>query len=268
MAYKDILVRIDGGAAQACGRVAATLAGRAGGVVTGLYLKTPLIDRYGAVDALSSLPPEDLDKLVRDNDAAEQDRARTAAAALEAEATATGAAFDWRMVEGDAQDLVEAALCADLLVAPAEGAGGLAVDAALAGCAVLVVPEHAQGPVGQRALVAWNGRREAARALREALPLMAEGAVLEVRAAGADTAAGALDPLKRRLVRNGFVVNTAAAAPADGPVADWLKAEAAAAGCDLIVMGVYGHARLREFVMGGVSRDMLATPPLPLLIAH
>ena len=54
----------------------------------------------------------------------------------------------------------------------------------------------------------------------------------------------------------------------DQSIAEWLQSEAATTGCDLIVMGLYGHTRMREFVLGGVSRGMLLAPSLPLLVSH
>ena len=63
-------------------------------------------------------------------------------------------------------------------------------------------------------------------------------------------------------------VNAVVAAHPDEKVSDWIGDEAKKAGCDLIVMGLYGHTRVREFVLGGVSRGMLHEPPLPILISH
>jgi nucleotide-binding universal stress UspA family protein len=74
--------------------------------------------------------------------------------------------------------------------------------------------------------------------------------------------------LRRRLEDRGLTVNVVVAAHQGDHVADWLRDEARQAGCDLIVMGLYGHTRVREFVLGGVSRSMLHEPVLPLLISH
>ena len=118
-------------------------------------------------------------------------------------------------------------------------------------------------------LVAWNGSRESGRALRDALPLMAAGAVVEVRMARPKDAAGdEPEALRQHLERHGFTANVVTIVDEGQSIAEWLQSEAATTGCDLIVMGLYGHTRMREFVLGGVSRGMLLAPSLPLLVSH
>jgi len=137
------------------------------------------------------------------------------------------------------------------------------------GLPALAVRRGAPPAIGARALVAWNGGREAARALRDALPLLADGAAVEVRMAHPNPDEG--DPaqgLRRRLEGLGLKVNVVVAAHPEERISDWIRDEAKRTGCDLIVMGLYGHTRMREFVLGGVSRGMLHDPPLPVLISH
>ena len=277
MAYKDILVQIDAAASGPRYAIAAELAARAGGQLTGLYLKTTLINQYTNIDPIGNLPPEDLQKLIKDNDQNQNDNATRCAEALKRAADDAKASFGWRIVGGDSpDDLISQAQMADLLILPPPAAHAAysvhasAVDIALAGCPVLLVPEEAaKASIGERALVAWNGSREAARALRDALPLLKPGAKVEVRIARPqDSLRDDSKALAAHLERHGFKSNVRTIEEDPKSVAGWLKAEAASAGCDLIVMGLYGHSRLREFVLGGVSREMLHTPTLPLLIAH
>ena len=54
----------------------------------------------------------------------------------------------------------------------------------------------------------------------------------------------------------------------DALAGDILRREARDRGADLVVMGLYGHTRLRELILGGVSRELLAEPPTPLLVVH
>jgi nucleotide-binding universal stress UspA family protein len=276
MAYKDILVQLDEPASAPRYQIAADIAARAGGHVTGVFLKTTLINQYNNIGNIGYLPPEDLNKLVKDNSRAQDDDDDGAIAALKAAASAAKANWAHRTIGGDIPDeLISLAKTADLAVLPPPTANpaysvhASATDICMAGCPVLLVPgQLAKTAIGEKVLLAWNGSREAARALRDALPLLAPGATVEVRMAGAKGDGDAAADLKTHLERHGFAANVATSDESRSHIADWLKAEAAAAGCDMIVMGLYGHNRLREFVMGGVSRDMLHDSPLPLLISH
>jgi nucleotide-binding universal stress UspA family protein len=123
-----------------------------------------------------------------------------------------------------------------------------------------------------RILVAWNGTRESARALAEAMPYLhkaQEATVVVVddeppaegRAAlGKD----AVDHLKR----HGINATLHRARLRDGDVGATLIAETRRLKADLIVMGGYGHSRLREWLLGGVTYTLLHKAPVPLLLAH
>jgi nucleotide-binding universal stress UspA family protein len=138
---------------------------------------------------------------------------------------------------------------------------------------VLVVPpDYADQPVASTVVAGWDGSTQALRALAAALPLLQRaGSVLLVlvnpdrlsdlhgEQPGADMAL--------YLARHGVKVDvvlerthaTAGAA---------LMAQARAAGAGLIVAGAYGHSRYREWVLGGVTRELLERTPVPLLLAH
>jgi len=277
MAYKDIVVQLDAAAPAARYQIAADLAARSGGRVTGVYLKTTLINQFDSIEALGYMPPGELDRLIKDHNQGQDEDAAKAAAALNKVAQALKADSDCRVIGGDTPaDLIAEARHADLVVlgppspAPAYNVHASPVDIALGGGGpVLIVP--AQGDrikIGARALVAWNGSREAARALRDALPLLAEGAVLEVRIAHPKDGAPDTAPLRRHLEQHGLKVNIETVVEEGQSISEWLVREAVQTDCDLIVMGLYGHARLQEFVLGGVSRQMPHGSPLPLLISH
>ena len=144
-----------------------------------------------------------------------------------------------------------------------------------AGRPALIVPYAGEiTEIGRRVLVAWNGTREAARALFDALPLI-DGAeavtVLEV-----DPPAGVADgdPVLRAghvvaaLARRGVAAKAETLASGDAPAADVILSAAADAAADLIVMGAWGHSRLREYVMGGASRGILDEMTVPVLMSH
>ncbi|SDD82775.1 Universal stress protein family protein [Cupriavidus sp. YR651] len=139
---------------------------------------------------------------------------------------------------------------------------------------VLVVPSAGEFPhVGQRALVAWDGGREAARALHDALPLLA-GSAVELFCASTATQALRTDaaPVShaaRLLERQGATVSIHhSPAGADMIIGERMLSHAADFDADLIVMGAYGHGRFRELALGGVTRTLLASMTVPVLMSH
>jgi nucleotide-binding universal stress UspA family protein len=278
MTYRTILVQLDGETSPVRYEIAAALAARTGGHVSACYLKTTLINQYNAIGAIGFLPPEDLNQMIREVDQGQMEASAKATAVAARLAAAAGVGFESRVISGDTPDaMIAAARCADLTILPPPSASpaynvhASAVEVAMAcGGPVLVTPRNASSPrIGDRVLVAWDGGREAARALRDALPLLAPNAVVEVRMAGhGDDHDRKADDLAARLERLGCAVNVVFADLRETRIGEWLKSEAKAADCDMIVMGLYGHARVEEFVLGGVSRQMLHEPALPLLISH
>jgi nucleotide-binding universal stress UspA family protein len=177
--------------------------------------------------------------------------------------------------EGDAGALLaEAARGADLTVLAQEGGPGLEALAPQpihhvilsAGGPVLLLPRAELGAtLGARALVAWNGSREAARAAKDALPFLAEAERVTLLAAGEDAAAG-LDAGTALLKRHGAKVTAKQVELGPRHGATLLEA-AGAEGADLLVMGAYGHSRLREIVLGGATREVLRDARVPILLS-
>jgi nucleotide-binding universal stress UspA family protein len=107
--------------------------------------------------------------------------------------------------------------------------------------------------------VAWSNRREANRAISDALPFLmrAEAVhVIQVAAEGEQDADG-LAEVKRRLSRHGVAADCETAVPAYRSIAGDLQAAADRHDADLIVAGGYGHSRMREWVMGGVTQELI-----------
>ncbi|WP_342643927.1 universal stress protein [Rhodoligotrophos ferricapiens] len=139
------------------------------------------------------------------------------------------------------------------------------------GRAVYVLPPDAQPKELTAILIAWNGSREAARAVAEAMPFLHRAKQVHVALIEDDPAEelklenGA--DLARHLSRHGISVEIR-------HVADWHRRSAALLneiqhiGPDLVVMGAYGQSRFQEWVMGGVTRDFLKTCPVPMLMAR
>lgn len=191
-----------------------------------------------------------------------------------------GVSWDWRHVEGDVvHGLLSAATLTDgmIVTLPAgprkEFADPLhlAADLALAGrVPVIAVPQAAKSfPVTGRAVVAWEGSQEASAALRLSVPLLKlaeEVHVVTVEEAGKYPfpATDAPEYLARHGIKCQFHTW-----PQDGRTVEAaLKAAIGVLKPDWMVMGAFGHSRLREMVFGGVTRALLREVHVPLLLAH
>jgi nucleotide-binding universal stress UspA family protein len=139
---------------------------------------------------------------------------------------------------------------------------------------VLVVPYAGSFPeVGKRVIIAWNRRREAARAVHDAMPLLGNAkavTVIEVdppaSLPGEPVVTG--DDLAGALSRRGIPALAETTTSGDLGVDNVLLSRAADLGADMLVMGAYGHSRLREYVLGGVSRGIFGQMTIPALMAH
>ncbi|MBS0222610.1 MAG: universal stress protein [Proteobacteria bacterium] len=279
MSYKAILVHCDAGKTSAA-RIAVTfdLAARFGAHVTGVYVRprfeAPIFsDGSLAVDALYN----NFETSVKADEAA-------AEALFKSGAAGKGAPSQWRTVDGYPDEaLAQLAHGADLVVV-----GQCEREALTMGSQpdlpeqvtlaserpVLVVPYiGVTSPPGRKVLLCWNGRREAGRAAAGALPLLEkaeEVSVLTITASGdekeesAQSAAELVTWLGRHGVKASLVHDSAD----DSDIGDIILSRAADSSIDLIVMGLYGHSRMREMVMGGASRTVLASMTVPVLMAH
>jgi nucleotide-binding universal stress UspA family protein len=225
--------------------------------------------------------PEQVERIAL-SAAALREKAEALARAFERHCEAAGvASFESRVVVDEAVDaVVRHGRCSDLVVvgqrdrdAPVEGVAFDFPQQVLlhAGVPVLVVPHAGSGPtLGQRVVVAWKDRPEAARAVRDALPLLrtAERVVLCAVAEGSAQAPAddGADTVVPWLATHGIRVETHLEAPGD--VGDRILTRAADCNADLIVSGGYGHSRLREWVLGGATRALLEHMTVPVLFSH
>ncbi len=178
-------------------------------------------------------------------------------------------------LEGEPRVLVpERARVADLVLVAQTRTHGLEVlepdvaeHVAMEGVApVLVMPAGGwQGPLGQRVLVGWNGSRQAARALHGALPFLATAREVRLVALGEEASAAGLEDAAFWLQRHGVEPAVERHPAADRPGARLLEL-ARAGEADLLVIGAYGHSRLRELVLGGATRHILQHADRPVLV--
>ena len=144
-----------------------------------------------------------------------------------------------------------------------------------AGGPVLLVPETSRfETVGERVLIGWNGSRESARAIRDAIPFIARAEQVAVAAICTAPTPG---PAESSCADVAAMLNRHVATPvnicrferpATVSTGEALLKYAAEGGYDLLVAGAYGHARFHEFVWGGVSRSILSSMQLPVLMSH
>jgi nucleotide-binding universal stress UspA family protein len=127
-----------------------------------------------------------------------------------------------------------------------------------------MLPPGASGPFGTAIVAGWNGSREAARAVHEALPFLTAAERVVLCAVG-EEAARHLEAAATALRRHRVPVHPEQVDGPDGNAGETLLARAAAHGADLLVMGAYGHGRLRELMFGGATRHVLREATLPVL---
>lgn len=125
---------------------------------------------------------------------------------------------------------------------------------------------------GRRILVGWNGSREAVRAVHDALPFLRKAEeVTLLTVETSDTSDGRSyggDKMLRHLAHHGIEAKARRSMVNSGNVGDVILSRAADARADLIVMGAYGHSRLREFVLGGATRRVLSQAKIQVLMSH
>jgi nucleotide-binding universal stress UspA family protein len=212
-------------------------------------------------------------------------RAKDTLAGYQKLADDSGVSMEAHVVEGQVIPILrEHTKYSDLLLLgqdqpddPDNSSYGLA-DALLfeGACACMVVPHSGklEAP-GKRVLLTWNASRESARALREAMPFLTRAETVVVLSSEPDggdseTARGhphALE-LDRLLKSHGIEAVSSGISDTDITTTDAIIGQAADMNADMIIMGAYGHARLREIILGGVTRDLLKQSPVPLFLAH
>ncbi|MDO9430001.1 MAG: universal stress protein [Phenylobacterium sp.] len=278
MSYRDILVVMDqaeSGAMRA--RLGADLASRWNARLSGLFPTSDFLLQFGAAEALTGLSPADIDRILRDHVKAVEDASEIARTNFEAAAGEAGVASDWMTVNGDHDDaLVACARRTDLTIMPNRMVihmGQRRVDAANVGVAcggpVLITPHDDYAPpIGKRVLIAWNGSREASRALRDGWPFIETAEEVHVLIVSPHGEGGPDGVLQRLLERHGIEANLIVDPSEDESAADVIERQMAEFDVDLLIMGLYGRSRLRELVLGGVSRQLLKDMPAPILMSH
>jgi nucleotide-binding universal stress UspA family protein len=287
MALKDLLVYVDPTEDSFLRlRLGVDLAARHESRLTALFVtewSRAQSDRHKAAELglVSAQGMRDLEQTIEATMQAAAGRLRTA---LEALAGERGVAAELRCVDGIASSVVpQHARYADLCILgrdQPEGPASIEYTFAehllfLTGRPVLFVPAiERPATLGRRILLAWNSSRPAARSLNDALPLIERAehtTVLMINPSGFIDGHGAPpgEHMVEHLRRHGAVADAVRVEDVPhGAIADRLQAEAHARSADLIVAGAFGHPRLWEKMLGGVTYDLLMRMSLPIFMSH
>ena len=189
---------------------------------------------------------------------------------------------EWHMAIGLTEPFVTRwAQCADLVILgqriPDHDTGLYRPEDVVLSCGrpVLVVPYAGRRPdrIGENVLIAWNGSREASRAVQDALPFMSASSAVTVLLVDPDDEVADVElaqDLVAHLGRHGLNARTQVIRHdlATLAVSGTILSQVAELDADLLVMGGYSHSRFREIILGGVTRDILRDTNLPVLMAH
>jgi nucleotide-binding universal stress UspA family protein len=278
MSYKDMLVHVDSSAASAERLdIAARFARMFDAHLIGLYVAALApIHQYAEADFGPDLV-EAHDKYMREaaDEAERTFRSRIEAASLNSE---------WRRLEGNLPDLVLLnARYVDLVILgqrdPERLDPGTSPELPEhvildAGRPILMVPRKGSFPaVGERVAVAWTPSRWAVRAVNDALPILRQAKQVKILAVNPEVGLGGHGEvpgadIALHLARHGVNAEAVQVQSADKRFGITIMNEAEKAGSDLIVCGAFGHSRLREMVLGGVTRRLLADSKIPVLFSR
>ena len=278
MSYKTILLHVnDERRVGSLVGTAARIADRFEAHLIGLYVLPP-VPVYGATAVGASMIKSGMAQFRK-----EAERVR---AAFEDACKGEPVVAEWRMVEPKHPSVAETVMdhgrAADLIIA---GQTDPSFDfstlldcperlALESGRPVLVVPHSGQYPtIGKRISIAWNGRREAARATFDALPLLKLADSVRIvwvnpQSEGARVGDVPTAEIAAALARHGVNCEAASTVARDIGVGDAILSGLTDDSTDLLVMGAYGHSRFREFVFGGTTRHILGHMTTPVLLSH
>lgn len=282
MSYRDILVHLDPEPAGAAGnrrrRYAISLADAFKAHLTGLVFDLePVVQGMG----LGSLPADIITSMYRES----AEAAQLASDAFTSEAGSEAIGHEARIVQarlGTAADhLASHGRVCDLIVLGQRDPDDSLdirselIDAALfqSGRPVLIVPYIGYDAVKfERIIVAWDGGREATRAAHDALPFLARARSVEVLVMGDSSAASQSEQpgadLALHLARHGVNATAKRISIGDIDIGNAALSHAADYGADLLVMGGFARTRLRQLILGGMTRSVLESMTLPVVMSH
>ena len=215
---------------------------------------------------------------------AQEESAKENASKIKAEfiasAEKSGCSFEWNCVQGFTdQQINKQGHYADLIViGQSDGQVILSNEMAIEDHIlmdsirpILFIPYIGfSGPIGKRIMIAYDGGRESVRAIHDSIPMLKRADAVEIISVNRSEKASQLplDEICQYLARHGIKTQANHVVSKDINVAETLLSRASDYGIDLIVMGAYGHSRLREYIFGGVTHDILKHMTVPVLMSH
>ena len=273
---KDVVVNLSGRAPQDyAAEYAASVAATFSAYVAGIsFLYEPVIP-----DGTLGGVPIDLIELQREENSK---AAKDAVGRFEAAVKQAGISGETRILDatfgGAATLFAQIARRFDLaVVGQAQREHGasddLMIEGALfeSGSPLIVVPYiQRRGLTLERVLVCWDGGRTAARAVGDAMPFLERAKAVDIVIVAEERKNDEITgtTMSEHLARHGVAAQVKRMARGDIAIEDVILSYAADSGADFMVMGGYGHSRLREFILGGVTRGILASMTVPVLMSH
>jgi nucleotide-binding universal stress UspA family protein len=289
MSIKSILVPVSGdGSGPSALAAAATVANRFASHIHVLHVRREFSEAIPP--GFENVSGTVWDRVISEVDREVAERSAAARAAFDALLAEKGIALAaeprvtevptaaWQAVTGNEAELVgRMGGGYDLIVVGrrAEGAfGGIAAETAEAGLlgtgrAVLLAPQSAAASIGDSVLIAWNRSVQSARALRNALPFLRQaGAVTLLSVTTGARDGPSPQAIARNLAWHGIAATIKEVPPDYRYIGEQVLDEAKEVGADMVVMGAYSHSRVREMMLGGVTRHILEHADMPVFIAH
>lgn len=244
----------------------------------GLYV-IPAIQVYPSAGMqLSSQVYDGFQKFYRDH-------AADVKAKFEKLLSTEGLRGEWRQVQSAstviAETVIEEGKMADLVIVPQSRSDGESsieaefTEEVVMGCGrpVLIIPSYGNfEDFGKSVLVAWNGTRESSRAVFDSMPFLKGADKVDVSWLNPDKEEEGIDlpgaEIATVLARHDIKVLVEAIPTGGLAAGEALLSHASDIGADMLVMGAYGHSRMREFVFGGATRTILESMTVPVLMSH
>lgn len=288
MAYRRILVPLMGAARDASVLAAAFDVAKAfGSHVAGVFVRPDASEvlpylgegvSAGVIQEIMDASRDAANRAAASARASLDEAARKAGAAtLDVAQAGEGVGASFHVRDGVSEEVIaQEARLSDLVVfdVPADSKD-VAIRAMLESALLngrkpmLIVPHKSASIVGAKAVIGWDGGAAAAHAISAAIPLLARAQAIEIL----NVTSGPIDIVQMDRLRDYLRLHGLSAAehginPGSQGTATALIDGATRAGAGLLVIGGYGHSRLRELVLGGVTRHVFANVTMPILMAH
>ena len=274
MTFRSVLVQQDT-TPGAAGRLAAAvrIASTSKAVLSGVFLKSGYMSPSGVMSPVAAA-----DALFADQRRQISQQCATVKQVFEAATRDAALDSNWHELNGDFDDdLIAHARMHDLVIVPghmvsASGDHTISAESVAMACGgpVLVLPESGYpASFGRKIVLAWKDCREAARALRDAWPFLRQAEEIHVVTVAREGVRQVDDLLQQQLQIHGCSsARLTLDRDSDRPAGELIRRHVDLLGADMIVLGLFGHSRLQETALGGVSKYLLANSPMPLLVSH